>query len=74
MTTKELAVSVLASLSERKMREFIELFADENLIARIETEALLEDPDTKYYSSFEEFQAEMEEEMKREEAEQKHNI
>ncbi len=66
MKTKELAVSVLASLSERKMREFIELFADENLIARIETEALLEDPDTKYYSSFEEFRAEMEEEMKQE--------
>ena len=66
MKTKELAVSVLASLSERKMREFIELFADENLIARIETEALIEDPDTKRYSSVEEFMAEMEQEMQQE--------
>lgn len=44
MSTRDYAVSVLASLSEEKMREFIILFADKNTIARMETESLANDP------------------------------
>jgi len=62
MSTREMAVSVLASLSEQKMREFIMLFADENTIARMESDMLANDPDSKRYSSFKEFMDEMENE------------
>lgn len=44
MSTRDYAVSVLASLSEEKMKEFIMLFADKNTIARMETEMMLNDP------------------------------
>ena len=60
MSTKEYAVSVLASLSEEKMLEFITLFADENTIARMESDMLAEDPNSKKYSCFQEFMDEME--------------
>lgn len=60
MSTRDYAVSVLASLSEEKMREFIMLFADENTIARMESSMLTEDPTAKRYSDFAEFRKEME--------------
>lgn len=41
MSTRDYAVSVLASLSEQKMREFIKLFADETTLENFEAE---EDP------------------------------
>ncbi|MCM1417496.1 MAG: hypothetical protein NC084_09430 [Bacteroides sp.] len=62
MTTKDYAVSVLASLSEKKMREFITLFADENTIARMESDLIANDPNSKRYSDFSEFMKEMEKE------------
>ena len=40
MSTRECAVSVLASLSEEKMLEFIKLFADENTLARVESDLM----------------------------------
>ena len=43
MSTRECAVSVLASLSEEKMLEFIKLFADENTLARVESELMAND-------------------------------
>ncbi len=43
MSTRECAVSVLASLSEEKMLEFIKLFADENTLARVESDLLVND-------------------------------
>jgi hypothetical protein len=43
MRTRECAVSVLASLSEEKMLEFIKLFADENTLARVESDLLAND-------------------------------
>lgn len=46
MSTRDYAVSVLASLSEEKMLEFIKLFADENVLARMETDMLLNNSDT----------------------------
>ena len=60
MTVKEYAVSVLASLSEQKMREFITLFADENTLARMESDMLAQDPNAKHYQSFQEFMTDME--------------
>lgn len=62
MNTRDYAVSVLASLSEEKMMEFITLFADENTLARMEREMLANDPNAKRYSSFKEFMDEMEQE------------
>ena len=62
MSTRDYAVSVLAGLSEEKMREFIMLFADENVIARMESEMLADDADSKTYDHFSEFRKEMEDE------------
>ncbi len=60
--TRDYAVSVLANLSEEKMREFITLFADKNTIARMESDMLAYDTNSKTYSSFKEFMADMENE------------
>lgn len=38
MSTRDYAVSVRASLSEEKMLEFIKMFADENVLARMKTD------------------------------------
>lgn len=62
MSTREYAVSVLASLSEEKMIEFIKLFADENVLARMESDMLLENPNAKRYNSFRDFMDEVENE------------
>lgn len=62
MSTRDYAVSVLASLSEEKLLEFIKLFADENVLARMESDMLLANPDTKKYSNFREFMEEVENE------------
>ena len=61
-TIKKYAVSVLASLSEKKMREFITLFADKNTIARMESEILVNDPQAKRYNNFKDFMKDMERE------------
>ena len=60
MSARDYAVSVLASLSEKKLKEFIMLFADENTIARMESDLLANDPNSKRYSCFDEFIQEME--------------
>ena len=60
MSTREYAVSVLSSLSEEKMLEFIKLFADDNTIARMESDMLANDPNAKHYKNFKEFMDEME--------------
>lgn len=59
---RDYAVSVLASLSEKKMKEFIKLFADEDTLTRIESDLLAHDPNAKTYSNFEEFMKDMENE------------
>ena len=59
---RDYAVSVLASLSENKMKEFIKLFADEDTLTRIEIDLLANDPNAKTYSNFEEFIKDMENE------------
>lgn len=61
-TARDYAVSVLASLSEKKLMEFIALFADEDTLTRMESDMLAHDPNAKRYSSFREFMEEMENE------------
>ncbi len=51
MSLREYAASVLASLSEEKMNEFIQLFADENTLARIESEMLINDNNAPVFHS-----------------------
>lgn len=60
MSTRELAINVIKSLPEEKLKEFLTLFADENMIARLEGDMLANDPTAKRYSSFQEFMDEME--------------
>lgn len=60
MSTRELAINVIKSLSEEKLQAFLTLFADENMIARLEGDMLANDPEAKRYSSFQEFMDEME--------------
>ena len=62
MSTIEIADTILHSLSDEKLQAFITLFADENTIARMETEAILNDPNPKLYHSFREYIEEMEKE------------
>lgn len=61
MSTREYAINVVKTLSEEKLKAFIVLFADENTIARIETETIEKDPTRKHYNSFDEIIAEIEE-------------
>ena len=51
MSTRECAVSVLAKLSEEKMYEFIRLFADENTLARLESEMMINDDNAPVFHS-----------------------
>lgn len=55
MSTKELEINVIKSLSEEKLKAFLTLFADENMIAHLESDMLANDPTAKRYSSFQEF-------------------
>ncbi|MBQ8927140.1 MAG: hypothetical protein IJ055_02555 [Oscillospiraceae bacterium] len=51
MSTRDYAVSVLAALSEEKMLEFIKLFADENTLARMESDRIAEDRNAPRFQS-----------------------
>ena len=62
MSAREIAYSVIDSLSEEKIEAFITLFADENTIARFETEVILKDKTRKRYNNFDEILAELDDE------------
>lgn len=62
MSTRELAINIVKSLPQEKLEAFITLFADENMIARLEGDMLANDPDAKRYDSFQDFMDEMERE------------
>lgn len=62
MTTKDYAINVINSLSEDKLKAFLILFADENTLARFESEKIAADPDKKHYNSFKEIITEIESE------------
>ena len=59
-TVEKYAVDVLHTLSEEKLHAFITLFADENTIARMESELIASDPDRKHYDSFADIMEEIE--------------
>lgn len=52
--TRECAIEVIKRMPEYKLEAFLALFADENEIARIETEMLANNPDAKCFNSVEE--------------------
>ena len=62
MSTREMAYHVVDSLSEEKLKAFITLFADENEIARMETELMANDPDAPRFNSVEELFKELDRE------------
>ena len=62
MSTREMAYHVVDSLSEEKLKAFITLFADENEIARMETELMANDPDAPRFNSVEELFKELDSE------------
>lgn len=62
MSTRELAYHVVDSLSEEKLQAFITLFADENEIARMETELMANDPNALKFNSVEELFQELDSE------------
>lgn len=55
MSTMDYAVKILNSLSEEKLKAFITLFADENTVARMESNAFANDENPKLYNNFREF-------------------
>ena len=52
MSNREMALEVIKRMDDKKIAEFLAVFADENELARIETEMLVLDPDRKHYDSF----------------------
>ncbi|MBR0483242.1 MAG: hypothetical protein IJJ69_00505 [Oscillospiraceae bacterium] len=62
MSTRELAYHVVDSLSEEKLQAFITLFADENEIARMETEMMANDSNALKFNSVEELFEELDSE------------
>ena len=59
MSLREYAASVLVSLSEEKIYEFIQLFADENTLARIESEMMINDNNAPVFQSADELLEEL---------------
>lgn len=51
MSIREYAAEVISTMPEEKLKAFLMLFADENLLARMETEMMANDPDAPRFSS-----------------------
>lgn len=62
MSTKEYAMYVLDSLSEEELLDFLRFYADDNTLARAESEMIANNPHRKRYNSFEEIIEEIENE------------
>ncbi|MBQ3565995.1 MAG: hypothetical protein IJA12_02335 [Oscillospiraceae bacterium] len=62
MSTRDYAVSVLNSLSENQLLDFLRLFADDNTLALVESEMIANNPNRKHYNSLSEILAEIDEE------------
>lgn len=54
MSNREVAATIFNEFTDEQINAFIMLFADENTRARLETEAILADPNSKRFGSFEE--------------------
>jgi hypothetical protein len=62
MSTRELAHCLINELPDEKIDAFLTLFADENAIARMETDLLANDPNAKRYSDLDEMFKELDDE------------
>ncbi len=51
MSIREYAAEVISTMPEEKLKAFLMLFADENVLARMETEMMAIDPDAPRFSS-----------------------
>lgn len=60
MSAKEMAHSVIDGLSEEKVNAFLLLFADENTLARLETEAMASSPDSLRFNDVDDLLEELE--------------
>lgn len=61
MSTRELAIDLIKSLSDEQLKAFINLvtvWGDRSVLAKIESNALRSDPNPKTYGSFREFMEE----------------
>lgn len=59
MSVRDLAICVLNQMSEKQIRAFLTLFADENILVRAECGLMLEHPDKCHqYDSVEELMEE----------------
>lgn len=59
MSVRDLAICVLNQMSEKQIRAFLTLFADENILVRAECGLMLEHPDKcRQYDSVEELMKE----------------
>ena len=54
MSIKEYAIDVINSLPDEKIIAILTLVADENTLARMESELIKKDPNRKLYNNFEE--------------------
>ena len=59
MSNREIAGSILDSLSDEQINAFITLFADENVQAMIEADRIANDPDRRHFDSFSEMEKEI---------------
>ena len=61
-STKEYAANVFNSLTEDQILDFMRLFADDNTLARFESDLIASGFETKRYHSFKEILQELDEE------------
>lgn len=54
MSNKEIAIQVINNMSEEKISSFLNLFLDENTLARIEADDVLNDDNAPVFNSAEE--------------------
>lgn len=50
MSIREYAAEIIKTMPEEKLEAFLLLFADENVLARVETEAMANDPEAPRFS------------------------
>lgn len=60
---REIAIDIINNLSEEQIIDFLRQFLDENTIARIETENIINDSNRPRYSSFDDIVKEIENEQ-----------
>ena len=61
LNTRDYATPVFNSLTDSQLMDFLKLFADDNTLARIESDMIAAGIDRKHYSSFKELLQEIEE-------------